>query len=277
RFLAQGELEGEFICQRKDGTRVEVEYRAAANFMPGLHLCSVRDITARRQAEAKLARYTEHLKRLSRRLVEVQEDERRKLSRELHDRTGQNLTAINLHLSMIREQVAPQATAIHDRVDDAMTLVGATLEAVRDVMADLRPPVLDDYGLLAALNWYGDIFSRRTGLVVAVAGSDATPRLSKVAEAALFRVAQEAFNNVAKHAAGATRIDVTLEHGEQTERLIVADDGGGFDPASERPAGSGWGILSMEERCEAVGGVLQVLSVPGQGTRIVVEVPHAGA
>lgn len=277
RFLALGWLEGEFICQRKDGTRVEVDYLAAANFMPGLHLCSVRDITARRQAEAKLARYTEHLKSLSRRLVEVQEDERRHLSRELHDRTGQNLTAINLHLSMIREQVAPQALAIHARVEDAMTLVSATLEAVRDVMADLRPPVLDDYGLLAALRWYGDIFSRRTGLVVAVAGSDATPRLSKVAETALFRVAQEAFNNVAKHAASATRIDVALEHGAQHERLIVQDDGVGFDPASERQAGSGWGILSMEERSEAVGGVLHVHSVPGHGTRIVVEVPHAGA
>lgn len=275
RFLASGWLEGEFTCQRKDGTRVDVEYLAVANFMPGLHLCSVRDITGRRQAEAKLARYTEHLKRLSRRLVEVQEDERRHLSRELHDRTGQNLTAINLHLSVIREQVPPQASAIHARVEDAMTLVSSTLEAVRDVMADLRPPVLDDYGLLAALRWYGDIFSRRTGLVVVVSGTGATPRLPKVAETALFRVAQEAFNNVAKHAK-ATRIDVALEHGEQQERLIVQDDGVGFDPASERPAGSGWGIISMEERTEAVGGVLQVQSVPGQGTRIVVEVPHAG-
>lgn len=275
RFLALGWLEGEFTCQRKDGSRVEVEYLAVANFMPDLHLCSVRDITGRRRAEAKLARYTEHLKRLSRRLVEVQEDERRLLCRELHDRTGQNLTAINLQLSLIRDQLPREAAAIRARVEDAMTLVSSTLEAVRDVMADLRPPVLEDYGLLAALRWYGDIFARRTGLAVVIAGAGNAARLSKVAETALFRVVQEALNNVAKHA-GATRIEVTLEHGEQHERLIVQDDGVGFDPASERPAGAGWGIISMEERTEAVGGVLQVDSAPGKGTRIVVEVPHAG-
>ncbi|AYH45608.1 PAS domain S-box protein [Azoarcus sp. DN11] len=273
RFLVTGALEGEFKCQRKDGTLVDVEYRAVANFMPDLHLCSVREITARRQTEEKLTRYTEHLKLLSRRLVEVQEDERRHLAAELHDRTGQNLTAINLHLSMIREKVPPGDTAVRARVDDAMALVGATVEAVRDVMADLRPPVLEDYGLSAALRWYADVFSRRTGIAVTVIGSEPSPRLPRAAETALFRVAQESLNNVAKHAQ-ASRVNVALEDGPAVARLTISDDGVGFDFDGERPLGAGWGIVSMEERIEAVGGVLRIESVAGQGTRIVVEAPH---
>jgi len=273
RFLTVGRLEGEFTCLRKDGSTVEVEYRAVANFMPDLHLCTVRDITERRRAEDDLKQYAAHLKSLSRRLVEVQENERKSLARELHDRTGQNLTAINLHLSMIREQFSPQAA--HDmraRVEDSMALVASTVEAVRDVMSNLRPPVLEDYGLLAGLQWYGELFSQRAGLPIAISGVEPSPRLAPVAEAALFRIAQEALTNVIKHA-DATRIELVLEGGAGRARLTIADDGRGFDFNGERRAGTGWGFLTMQERVEAVGGFLQVDSAPGRGTRVVVEVP----
>lgn len=275
-FLAKGMLEGEIRVRRKDGSTIEVEYRAKAHFMPDLHLCSVREITERRRAEEKLARYTEHLKLMSRRLVEVQEDERRHLAVELHDRTGQNLTAINLHLRVIRDQMAPDAATLRARVDDAVALVGETVDAVRDVMADLRPPVLEDYGLLTALQWYAEIFSRRTGIVTEVTGEELSPRLSRVVETAMFRVAQEACTNVAKHAQ-ATRVSVTIGQVPGTVRMTIADNGVGFVPANGPQPASGWGMVSMGERVEAVGGVLIVDSAPGRGTQIVVDVPGAPA
>lgn len=274
-FLAKGALEGEIQCRCKDGRIIDVEYRAVAHFMPDLHLCSVREITERRRAAAKLARYTEHLKLMSRRLIEVQEDERRHLAVELHDRTGQNLTAINLHLRVIRDQLSPEAVTLRARVDDAAALVGETVEAVRDVMADLRPPVLEDYGLFTALHWYAEMFSRRTGIAAEVTGAEPAPRLSRVIEAALFRVAQEACTNVAKHAQ-ASHVSVALAQAAGMVRMTIADNGVGFEQDNAAQPGSGWGMVSMGERVEAVGGVLRVDSEPGLGTQIVVEVPQAG-
>ncbi len=272
-FLVLGRLEGEFTVLRKDGSTVEVEYRAVAHFMPDLHLTTVRDITARRRAEDELKQYATHLKFLSRRLVEVQENERRTLVRELHDRTGQNLTAINLQLGAIRDQCSAQAQkAILARVDDAMALVAATIEATRDVMSNLRPPVLEDYGLLAGLRWYGEIFSQRTGLSVEISGVEPSPRLAPVVETALFRIAQEALTNVAKHA-NASRIDIALDWEATRVRLTIADNGRGFDVTAERPLNAGWGLLVMRERVDAVDGILQVDSAPGRGMRVVVEVP----
>jgi PAS domain S-box-containing protein len=273
KFLASGRLEGEFTCLRKDGTTVEVEYRAVAHFMPDLHLCTVRDITARKRAEEELQKHAADLRSLSRRLVEVQESERRVLARELHDKTGQNLTVLNLHLGVIRQQLAPRVdAAIRARVEDSMALVDLTAEAVRDVLANLRPPVLEDYGLLAGLRWYGELFSQRAGLVIEVSGAEPSPRLPPGAETALFRVAQEALTNVAKHAR-ATRVDVALECTQLGARITIADDGRGFDPAGERRAGAGWGLLTMQERVEAVGGSLYLDSAPGRGTRIMAQVP----
>ena len=145
--------------------------------------------------------------------------------------------------------------------------------SIRDLMANLRPPVLDDYGLLAALRWYGEQVTARTGLPVEVWGQEQMPRLSFVAETALFRIAQEALTNVGKHAR-ATHVTVTLEEVPEGLRLTVADDGSGFDPAAlpQRRERSGWGLITMRERAEALGGRLRVDSRPGEGTRIVVEV-----
>jgi len=137
------------------------------------------------------------------------------------------------------------------------------------MMGELRPAVLDDYGLLAALHWYGQRFSQRTGLAVAVQGEELAPRLPSATETALFRIAQEALTNAAKHAQ-ASQVTVTLEPVNGGARLTIADDGVGFDPATRRQAG--WGLMTMRERAEAVGAHLRVESAPGKGTQVVVEV-----
>ena len=216
----------------------------------------------------------EQLRALAARLAEVEEAERRRLARELHDQVGQTLTALGINLNIVRAQMPGESSdAVRSRLEDSLALVEQTTERVRSVMAELRPPVLDDYGLVAALRWYGAQFSARTGLAVEVRGEELTPRLAAPAESALFRITQEALNNVVKHAL-ATQMTVTVESDGGIACLVVADDGIGFDLAQRAAPNErgGWGLLNMAERAEAVGGQCRIESRPGQGTRVVVEV-----
>jgi signal transduction histidine kinase len=239
---------------------------------------SMRDITERVQAQEAMQQYAERLRALSARLAEVAEAERQRLSRELHDQIGQNLTALGINLNIVRTQMPEEAAAsVSSRLDDSLSLVEQTTERIRDLMANLRPPVLDDYGLVAALNWYGGQFRGRTGIAVALEGEEPNPRLATHVENALFRIAQEALTNAAKHAQ-AGQVTVTVEVKGDTLRLIVADDGIGFDleQLTESDGSRGWGLLTMTERAEAVGGHCRVETGPGQGTQVSVEVSRPG-
>ena len=216
------------------------------------------------------------LKALTARLVEVGESERRRLATELHDQVGQKLTLLSIGLDFVRRQVAPEAPpVVQARLDDCQHLVAETAERMREVMAELRPPVLDDYGVLAALRWHGGQFAQRTGLEVIVQGEEPIPRLASAKETALFRIAQEALTNTVKHAQ-ARRVTMDLQVAADRVWLTVADDGSGFRPQS-LPSGEAalhWGLLTMREQAEAVGGSLDVEAAPGQGTRILVEMPR---
>ena len=221
------------------------------------------DITEQKNSEAALRAAADNLQALTRRLVEAEEAERRRIARELHDRVGQNLSALNINLDLALG--AAGASPLRRRIEDSVSLVDATLQSIESVMAELRPPLLDEYGLGAALGWYAEEFSRRTGIAVALRdGKDAAAGLRPEAAVALFRIAQEALNNVAKHA-GARQVRIEVA-GEVEEIVIrVADDGAGFDPAAAA-RGKRWGMKTMRERAEAAGGRLEVDSAPGEGT-----------
>ncbi len=214
------------------------------------------------------------LRSLAGRLAEIQEQERQQLTRELHDQIGQNLTMINLSINMVEQSLPPDAPpAVYHHLQDSIDLVSQTAQRVRTVMAELRPPALDDYGLVAALRWYGQQFSRRTGIAVDIRDCGLPTRYSSATETALFRIAQEALNNVAKHAR-ANQVVMTLQCEDSKICLTVADNGQGFQVGAA-PQASGdphWGFLTMQERAQAVGGALHVTSQPGTGTTVVVEV-----
>src|SRR5882762_3139558 len=222
------------------------------------------DITERRNSEAALRAAADNLQALTRRLVEAEEAERRRIARELHDRVGQNLSALNINLDLALD--AAGASPLRQRIEDSVSLVDATLQSIESVMAELRPPLLDEYGLGAALGWYAEEFSRRTGIAVALRdGKDAAAAdLRPEAAVALFRIAQEALNNVAKHA-GARQVRIELACEAEEIVIRVADDGAGFDPAAAA-RGKRWGMKTMRERAEAAGGRLEVDSAPGEGT-----------
>jgi signal transduction histidine kinase len=219
-------------------------------------------------------RRREQLRTLTARLAEAEEAERQRLARQLHDLVGQNLTALGINLNIIQAQMPEEAgPMVRSRLEDSQSLVEQTTERIRNVMADLRRPVLDDYGLLAALHWYGEQFARWADIAVAVEGEEPLHRPAPRIENALFRIAQEALTNVTKHAQ-ATHVRVTVEVNDGTLCLIIADDGIGFDPThpTEPDGVRGWGLLTMAERAEAVGGRCRIESNSRGGTRVVVEV-----
>jgi len=222
---------------------------------------------------------TEHQKQLSElasRLSETEESERRQLVRVLHDRVGQNLTALSLNLNLVHRLVPPGASPrISDRLEDSLHLVEETTKTIRELMVDLRPPVLDDYGLEDALEWYAEQFFQRTGVAVRVSVEGYYHRLDSVQETVLFRVFQEALTNVAKYA-GAERVVVTLRKTARRFWLSISDNGAGFNTKILRQPypRSGWGILMMRERVSALGGTLRVKSQPGKGTTVEVQLPR---
>jgi signal transduction histidine kinase len=246
-------------------------------------LATIVDISGRKQAEENQARLLMQVDRqrtllrtLNRTLDRAREHERQELARELHDRVGQNLTALSLNLKLIQTQLAGDragAESVGGSLQEARKLVEQLTEQVRDVMSDLHPPMLNDYGLLAALRWYATQFAHRTGLAINVQSEQSFPRLPEEVEQNLFRIIQEAFNNVAKHAQ-ATQVTVTLAAEDRQIRLAVSDNGRGLAIGnlndSEQP--QGWGVPLMRERAGAIGGRFGIQSEPGKGTTISVEV-----
>lgn len=205
----------------------------------------------------------------------MQESERKELSRELHDRVGQNLTALDINLDILKTRLSGDDRAeLRSRLEDSISLVGSTADAIENVMSELHPPMLDTHGLLPALHWYAKEFSQRTGIDAVVSGKEPKQRLAQEIEITLFRIAQEALNNVAKHAR-ATRIELELQHSGSECILSVSDNGIGFDPAlsSEAMSRPSRGMVTMRERAQAVGGHFEVKAVPGGGTQIMVRVP----
>jgi signal transduction histidine kinase len=208
---------------------------------------------------------------VSRRMIEVQEGERRDVANQLHDLVGQKLTALSIGLNIVKGQLSPSQTAQIARLDDSLRVVEETTESIRDVMAELRPAVLDDFGLAPVLRWYADQFTKRSGVATSVVEEGPVRRLLPTAEHALFRMAQNALANVAKHA-HADKAVVTLRTTAGSTCLVVADNGAGFDPAAvHQPSREhGWGLMIMRERAAAIGARLSIESAPGHGTRIIV-------
>lgn len=226
------------------------------------YLCTAAfNITERKELE-------ERQLRLSRRVFEVAEDERLRLSRELHDRIGQPLAALRMNLDVLRTRFPGEAKGELER--QAM-LIDELIRLVRSLTAELRPPELENVGLGAALRNYAELAAARYGFAVDVLGGEFTPRLPRATERALFRIAQEALANAAKHARAET-VTIELDEAGGEALVCIADDGQGFDTSAAR---DGFGLHTMRERAEEAGGRLDVESAQGRGTRVIAAVPRA--
>jgi signal transduction histidine kinase len=229
------------------------------------------DLTARKQAEAERAR-----SELLTRLVFAQEDERRRIGREMHDQFGEQLTALARRIRMLKD-------ACGDRDDwrahvESLELIAQQLDRdVDHLVWELRPTALDDLGLRAALANYIHEWSGRSRIAAELHTSGLLDdRLASEVETALYRIAQEALNNVAKHSR-ASRVEVILERRADCVLLILEDDGVGFADADGDKARQGYGLVGMRERAALVGATMEIESTPGKGTTILVRIAVAAA
>jgi two-component system sensor histidine kinase UhpB len=232
------------------------------------------DITESKRAERALQESRERLQILSQRLVEVQEDERRAIARELHDRVGQTLAALNINLIIISGQLTEKVEEqISTRLNDSMKLVAETISLVRDVMSNLRPSVLDDYGLEAAIESHLSQFRSRYEIRVKFDEPEpSVPRLGPSIEMTFLRIAQEALMNIARHA-HATEVILSLWQEDNAICMTVQDNGTGIESWQDANRPGSHGLTIMRERAEAFGGNLKVSSVPGKGTKVEVKIP----
>ncbi|QDV33927.1 PAS domain-containing sensor histidine kinase [Tautonia plasticadhaerens] len=263
----------ELTILRPGGGTLEVEPSAAPFPLDGddAGLVFVRDIRDRRRVEQALETTTARLRELNRHVLEVQEAERRHLSRELHDEIGQTLTAIKLDVQSAR--LRPETR--EERLEDAVALLDGALGQVRDLALDLRPSILDDLGLVPALGWYVERFRARSGIEGEFSCEPPEIRVDPSVATACFRGVQEALTNVGRHS-GAGRFSVALRGHPEGLELEVRDDGEGFDPG-RLPPRRGLGLVGMRERVEQAGGRLEVASSPGSGTGVRLSFPPRGA
>lgn len=261
----------EYRLRHKDGSCRFIE-STSSNYLDdpaiGGIVFNYRDITKRKQAEGKLKDSRRRLQVLSRRLVEVQETERRHLARELHDEIGQALTVIEMNVQALL--ASPGTDGLAPRLKQSLEVVERVQEQVHDLSLNLRPSMLDDLGLEPALRWYTKRQAALDGLQAEVRADPLEQRLDPMIETECFRVAQEALTNVVKHAKAHT-VTVELTRSDEQLHLWVRDDGVGFDAASVREQavrGASLGVLSMEERATLAGGGLQYHTAPGRGTEV---------
>lgn len=277
----ESSLEAEFIA--KDGTPMSYFFTGKRIDFRGLR-CLIGvgiDISLRKSAEAATDQYARRLRATSHRLITVQEAERRILARELHDAVGQELTALSLNLTIIDAGLPDTTTPkVRERLEDSQELLEETTRHLRNIMVELRPPGLDELGLLAALKEHAMQVERRTEVAVKVSGVEPQPRLTPTGEIALFRIVQEALNNVVKHAQ-ASEATISLQQNKHAIVLVISDNGIGFDTARKPIMGGyGMGTTTMRERADTIGAQLTLESAPGAGTRITVELswpPQASA
>ena len=266
KLARSGETTYEVEVLAKDGRRVPIEVSSRAIYENGVMVGvqgTARDISERKQTQ-------DTLRMFSRQLIEAQEDERRRIARDLHDQIGQTLTAVKMNLHTIQRLCFTPETA--PRIKDNIDAVDEALRLVRDLSVDLRPPLLDDLGLATALCWYVDRYSQRVGVAteIQIDLPNQNERFSRELETACFRIAQEALTNVVRHAR-ATLVSLRLTRNETELEMEIKDDGVGFDPAALRrraPRVATLGLLGMQERAHATGGEVEIHSAVSKGTTI---------
>jgi len=213
---------------------------------------------------------------LTGRLTEVQEAERKQLARELHDEMGQALTAISINLAAIQKELPAECAArVYERLTEASWLAEQTLEQIRELSLNLRPPILDDLGPIPTLRWYIKQYANRVDIKTEFKTNDLEDRLAPEVETTLYRVIQEALTNVARHAQ-ASIVRLHLQRKQSSVVALIQDNGQGFDVAKildQEGLPTGTGLLGIRERVTLLGGKFNVRSQPGHGTQLTVAIP----
>ncbi|HWP57549.1 MAG TPA: PAS domain S-box protein [Candidatus Acidoferrales bacterium] len=269
---AQNDL-AEYRIIRKDGAERWVENRFSWEKARDGRVVALQgvlsDVTARRNAAAEIQRAKELLEQLTGYLQNVREEEKSRISREVHDELGQALTALKMDIAGIKSGPLPISALA--KLESASKLIDATIEKVRQIATELRPGILDDLGLREALEWQTADFESRSGIKCTFVSNLKEP-LDKKLSTALFRIAQESLTNVARHA-NATTVELSLLHDNGLLELSIQDNGRGIKMDRAAPSRESLGIMGMRERAALVGGSLEIDGIEGKGTKVTVRVP----
>ena len=268
----------EFAGIRSDGSRIHLEGSACGITYGGgpATLVYLRDITDRKRVEAQLRDSRQRLRALAAHLQAIREEERARVAREIHDELGQALTCMKIDLWEIREESSlglVDKDAVLQKIEGLLSFIDATVDTVRRIASDLRPSILDDLGLIAAIEWQLSDFQRRTGIICAFK----KPRslaIDKDYSSALFRVFQESLTNIARHSE-AEKVEITLRKTKGELVLAIRDNGKGIRE-NEVSGAASLGILGMRERVLPFDGHIQITGKAGKGTRVTVRIPSPG-
>ena len=236
------------------------------------------EIVRRQAVEEALRKSEQHSRHLSRRILSAQEEERKKISRELHDVIAQTLTGINVRLSDLKKEATIDTKNLERNIARTQKLVEHSVDIVHQFARELRPTVLDDLGLIPALHTFMKTFKEQTGICVSLSAFSAVEQVSGEKRTVLYRVAQEALTNVARHAQ-ASEAEVIIQKLHSAICMKIKDNGKGFQEkrVSRARKNQRLGLLGMRERLEMVGGNFSFISVPGEGTTIQAQIPLAKA
>ena len=258
---------------RADGEEFPIEVAISQVVVGGRKLYTIilHDITERKRAEEELQTSREQLRALMRRLLLVREDERGRIAREIHDKLGEGLTALKIDLAWLAARLPADRAPLVEKLQTMLVLTDVTIRSLRRVITDLRPGVLDDLGLVAALEWLAQEFQSRTGIRCEFASDWRDLALNPETSTALFRICQESLTNVVRHAHG-TRVRIGLHEEAGTLVLSVADNGRGITDR-ELADRTSLGLLGMRERALHLGGEVSIVGRSGEGTTVAVRVP----
>jgi PAS domain S-box-containing protein len=275
-LLRSGHWEGDLVKTAQDGRRIVVSGRWALQWGKRdqapriLEINS--DITERKRGEELLVLQREQLRALAERLQWVREDDRKQVARDLHDQIGQILTAIKLDMTWMTRHLPESAGEVLARLKESIQLINDGVKAVRAICSGLRPGVLDDLGLAAAIEWQANDFAARNGIPCLVSVPPVDLHLDGDRATATFRIFQECLTNIIRHAQ-AKSVRIALYQQEESILLIVEDDGIGFHESGFSNTLGSLGLLGMKERAQFCGGDVQISTSPGNGTTITVRVP----
>jgi two-component system, NarL family, sensor histidine kinase UhpB len=231
----------------------------------------LRDLTARVKAQAELERARAELRELSIASQTAREEEKSRISRELHDELGQNLTALKMDLSWLQSHHTNETSQRAERLHAMQKVLDSTVVATRRIASDLRPLMLDDLGLVAALEWLSQDFTRRTTVHCNLSLADGVAEVDSRVQSAIYRAVQECLTNISRHAQ-ASQVDIDLQVHLPTVKLEVRDNGIGMQDQARTKSGS-FGLIGMRERVYILGGQVTIYSKLGEGTRVTIELP----
>ncbi len=259
--------------RRQNGTIFPIHLEVARiRFEDGpVNVTFLTDVTEREIRERELRESREQLRSLAARLESLREEERTILSREIHDEFGQSLTGLKMDLAWLAKRLPRDQEDLLRKADSMLKLVDESVKLIRKISTRLRPGILDDFGLLAAMEWQAREFGQRTGIRCGVRSNVKNIRIGKNASSSIFRIFQEALTNIARHS-GASKVDVRLKQRRTYLLLAVQDNGRGLKKEDLRPHES-LGILGMRERVQLMKGTFTIEGVPGEGTKVRVFVP----